>query len=463
MSQFREDSGQPPFDLSIKQKIVKFYENRAPEKLVFDPAKEKSLLYPPVRFKPENFVMPEQSLPAVSNVNLVHLTHETKLDVLVCDMREGWITVFKPYAPDESFVVGKLAHPAHAEVVDLDKDGIKDIVVADLGNFLPTNEKKGKVVWFKGLGNNKFADGVTLLDNVGRVADVQMADFSGDGKNDLIVAVFGWRLTGEIIYLQNQTTDWQHPKFVPHLVDGRHGAIHVPVRDMNGAMVDLNGDGKPDFVALISQEHETVVAFLNQGKDNEGKVTFRPVTLFEGPHPSYGSSGIQLVDLNKDGKVDVLYTNGDVLDSGPKPWHSVQWLENQTEDWQEPKFIHHHLTTMPGVHRAVAADVDGDGLLDIIAVSFLPAGLPAKVFPGRDVDSIILLRQAEPGKFVRYALEKNRCNRVSFAAGDLDGDGKIHFVTGDFFMGPATTEAASIPAVTVWRNHGAPKKSPKVQ
>ncbi len=36
------------------------------------------------------------------------------------------------------------------------------------------------------------------------------------------------------------------------------GAIHV-------IPVDLNHDGMMDFVALLSQEHETVVAYINKG------------------------------------------------------------------------------------------------------------------------------------------------------------------------------------------------------
>src|SRR5262249_56104040 len=116
-----------------------------------------------------------------------------------------------------------------------------------------------------------------------------------------IVAVFGWRNVGEIVLLENHTTDWNQPDFRPRTLDERHGTIHVPV-------ADLNGDGWPDFVALISQEHEEVVAFLNQ-KDG----TFQKETIWKAPHPAYGSSGIQLVDLDGDGKVDALYSTRDVL------------------------------------------------------------------------------------------------------------------------------------------------------
>src|SRR5579859_2502139 len=106
--------------------------------------------------------------------------------------------------------------------------------------------------------------------------------------------------------------------FVATVFDPRHGAIHVPI-------ADLNHDGRPDFVALISQEFETVVAFLNTGP---GK--FEPHVTHAAPHPAFGSSGIQLVDLDQDGDLDVLYSNGDVLDSNLlRPYHGIQWLENR--------------------------------------------------------------------------------------------------------------------------------------
>src|SRR5262249_13646310 len=157
---------------------------------------------------------------------------------------------------------------------------------------------------------------------------------------------------------------------------------------------DINGDGRPDFVALISQEHETIVAFLNQGNGQ-----FRKETIYTGPHPAYGSTGIQLVDLNSDGKLDVLYTNDDSM--GPphllKPYHGFQWLENQGGF----PFVHHPITPMYGVHRAVAADFQGNGKQDIVAVSLLPGDL----FPQRkerDLDAVIYLEQTATGEFVRH-------------------------------------------------------------
>jgi hypothetical protein len=332
------------------------------------------------------------------------------------------------------------AHPAHAEVVDLDGDGIPDVLVADLGSFPPTDRRCGRVVWLRGEKDGSFTP-VTLLDGVGRVADVQAADFRGVGKLDLVVAVFGWQSTGEILYLENRTADPRKPKFARRVLDKRHGTIHVPV-------ADLDGDGRPDFVALISQEHEAVVAFLNRGGGN-----FTPKTLYRAPHPAYGSSGIQLVDLNGDGKLDVLYTNGDILDEPYlfKPYHGVQWLENKGG----LRFEHHPLTPMYGVHRAVAGDLLGTGRQDVVAVSFLPRDK----FPQRKkrkADAIVILEQVAPGKFERHSLAVGTNDHVTCAVGDLYGTGRLDVVVGNF-------HSPSRHPVTIWKNLGRRKEAGRGQ
>jgi hypothetical protein len=410
----------PPFE-----SVVRYYEERAPEELpeaTWKPAPGPF----PLKYDRLSYPGPEGiERFAISNVNLVHLpppgkktpTGKAPLDILACDMNGSQIMLLRPYEASPAWkVLARVPHPAHAEVLDLDGDGILDILVACLGSFPPTDERVGSVVWLRGRPDGSFTPH-TLLEKVGRVADVQAADFRGTGKLDLVVGVFGWQSTGNILLLQNQTTDWEKPKFVPRVIDDRHGTIHVPV-------ADLNGDGKPDFVALISQEHETVVAFLNEGN---GK--FRRHPLYTAPHPGYGSSGIQLVDLDGDGLLDVLYTNGDVLDEPYlfKPYHSVQWLRNRGK----LRFEHHPLTPMYGTHRAVAADLFGTGRKAVVAVSFLPEDK----FPERSkrkADALVVLEQVAPGKFERHSLATVACDHVTCAVGDLYGRGQLDIVLGNF-------------------------------
>jgi hypothetical protein len=416
-----------------QEQVQAYFENRAPEVLpLLSLAPEATPA--PVLFERTACVDPYRPVrPGVANVNLVHLSDPRKLDLLVCDMRYGRVMAMKPYEnPPTWRTLAEISHPAHAEVVDLDGDGIPDILVADLGSFKPTDARCGSVIWLRGDAAGNFTP-IPLLEGVGRVADVQAADFTGQGKLDLVVAVFGLRQTGEILYLENRTTDWAHPVFVPHVLDDRTGGIHVPV-------ADLNGDGRPDFVALISQEHETVVAFLNEGNGR-----FRKETIYQAPHAAYGSTGIQLVDLDGDGLLDVLYTNGDVFDDNIlKPYHGIHWLQNQGRF----PFRDHLLTSMYGVHRAVAADFQGNGRRDIVAVSLLPAS----AFPMRrrmNLDAVVYLEQTSPGQFVRHSLESITCDHATCAAGAWNGDGRTHLAIGTICLFDQDRIANS---VTLWKN-----------
>jgi hypothetical protein len=436
----------PPLD-----SVIQYYEERAPED------------YPPATITPaskplgiqfEQFSYPPPAGPRsmISNVSAVRLPSgvtnpaaiaKEPVTLLACDMEGGRIMTLRPTDPKPEWkVLAKVSHPAHAEVIDLDGDGILDILVADLGSFRPTDNRCGSVVWLRGKKDGTYDDPITLLSNVGRVADVRAADFRGTGKLDLVVGVFGLYVSGEILFLENRTTDWSKPVFVPSQIDPRHGTIHVPV-------IDLNGDGKPDFIALISQEHETVVAFLNEGG---GK--FRAKTLYTAPHPAWGSSGIQLVDMNNDGKVDVLYTNGDVMDEPylMKPYHGIQWLENKGD----LNFEYHRIADLYGANSAVAANITGGPLPDVLAVGFLPA-FKFSERATRKPDAVVLFEQVAPGKFERHTLVRETCDSVVCIAADLYGTDPRKPRLADLVIGNFSAPTTDHP-VTIWKNLGPIKK-----
>src|SRR5262249_30763857 len=157
----------------------------------------------PVRFEKVSYpgpALPDGEKFAISNVNLVRLPEPGAapgkgLDVLACDMHAGLVMRLRPYAKEPAWEVlashaeNKLApsNPAHTEVIDLDGEGILDVLVADLGSSPPTDRRCGRVVWLRGEKNGKFTP-ITLLgrppaenpddqvEGVGRVADVQAAD-----------------------------------------------------------------------------------------------------------------------------------------------------------------------------------------------------------------------------------------------------------------------------------------------
>jgi hypothetical protein len=429
------------------ESVVEYYRRRAPGVLpVLTPGAVTG--GGPVRFEPIGR-RPRGDLPnpGMANVRFVRLGGEgPNLDVVACDMMNGKVYLLETGSPEAGLriLADTIPNPAHAEVADLDGDGTNDLLIADLGNAYPTEDLVGTVVWLRGQPDGSFTP-ITLARELGRVADVQAADFDGDGDLDLVVAAFGWLNVGQILLLENRSTDPAGPVFVPTTLDQRDGTIHVPV-------ADLNGDGRPDFIALISQEHEAVVAFLNRGDR-----TFEQRVLYEAPHPAFGSSGIQLVDMDSDGDLDVLLSNGDSLDSELlRPYHGIGWLENPGTY----PFAYHRLASLYGAQRAVAGDIDGDGDLDITAVSFLPGNYYKGLRREMNLDAIIVLEQDAPGHFVRHTLETVGCDHATCDLGDYDGDGDLDLVVGNLFMSLGFREVGVEPDadwVTLRRNLGPAK------
>ena len=204
--------------------------------------------------------------------------------------------------------------------------------------------------------------------------------------------------------------------------------------------IDLDHDGRLDIVALISQEYEQIDVLLNQGDSR-----FRSRTLHAAPDLAFGSSGIELVDLDRDGDTDILYTNGDSFDNlYVTPFHGVQWLENRGDLQFEP----HRITDLLGAYRALPGDIDLDGDLDIIVVAWVPEqALPVEVL-ARPLPSILSLEQTSPGHFARHTLEQGSPHHATLELADFDGDGDL-----DFAVGPHVSFAKNVSrSISIWWN-----------
>jgi len=369
--------------------------------------------------------------PVVSDVELVDVDGDARLELVVCDMRHGMVFLGRPYDPAAGLTpIAQLSNPAHSQAVDLDRDGVKDLLVADLGEFLPRDHDKGAVVWLRGLGGGRFAP--FAIGGLPRVADVEAADFDGDGDLDLVVSAFGYRKTGNVQIFENRTTDWSRPAFTPLTIDPRPGAVRaIPT--------DIDGDGRLDVIAVLSQEHETVVAF-----HNDGGLTFQPDVLYQAPHPNWGSSGMSLADLDGDGDTDILLSNGDTFDDSLlKPYHGVAWLSRLGKG-RDVRFEYHSLAYLPGPHAIVAADLDGDGDQDVVASALIAGGAGDEdaTLPG-----VVWLEQQKDGRFARHTLKRGFPRHAAVAAGDYDLDGDV-----DLVVGYMATTAPSDRWVEVWEN-----------
>lgn len=407
--------GRPIWELDPPA-VAEFYMSRAPEEIIEEPW-GPAPVSDRVKFKQTSIDGGSTIIerPGAANVQLFDIFDDLEgPELIVCDMLSGWVSWIDPDNPSTGLQpIAQLKNPCHSEMVDLDQDGKLDLLVADLGDPLPSDVQRGSVALLRRTSDREF-EVVKLTGNMGRVADARAADFDGDGDLDIIVGEFGWRKLGSIVYLENKSVNGEL-LFEPTTIDPRHGAIHVPI-------LDLNGDGRPDFLVLISQEHETVSAFINQGKGE-----FKVEEVYSAPHPHWGSSGIEPVDFDGDGDIDILMTNGDTLDDMKiKSYHGISWLENTGS--YPYKF--HRIDSYAGVHRAEPGDLDGDGDLDFVASSFLPE-IAEERTERLGLSGIVWYEQTAKGEFQKHKLVDIRCDFPTLDVGDFNGDGLLDVMAGN--------------------------------
>lgn len=96
---------------------------------------------------------------------------------------------------------------------------------------------------------------------------------------------------------------------------------------------------------------------------------FEEIKLLQFP-PVYGSSYFELADLTGNGHQDILYDNGDNGDFTPVPkfYHGIRIFENDGNN----NFDEVYFYPMYGAQKAMAADFNNNGRLDIAAIAFFP-------------------------------------------------------------------------------------------
>ena len=125
------------------------------------------------------------------------------------------------------------------------------------------------------------------------------------------------------------------------------------------------------------------------------------------------------------------------------------WLENKGKLRFEP----HTIGRLAGVHKAVAADLDGDGDLDVAACALTGA---VKRDVAATLPSLVWLEQVKPGRFEKHTLEVGNPVHATLAAGDVDGDGDADLVTGTLALFGKSTAW-----LDVWENKTPPKPKAK--
>jgi hypothetical protein len=214
------------------------------------------------------------------------------------------------------------------------------------------------------------------------------------------------------------------------------------LQSLSGAInvipVDIDGDGDLDLVSLVSQEWEEIWAFINDGKGH-----FTSKLIWGSTNPDWGSSWISIVDLDRDGRPDILCSNGDAFDYAPsnsRPWHGVQWLQNRGG----LTFDFHRIADLSGASSPQAADLDGDGDIDVAVVSAYNRWNDETAW------SLVWLENNGRQQFTMHPITRSPTHLITLAIGDFDGDGKPDLVTGGMHISPPYDRMSR---VTIWSNH----------
>ena len=306
-----------------------------------------------------------------------------------------WSSSFKPE------LVQKLPSPATSAVFVTSEDK-RQMLLTCIGTLAPVDADTGKLIKIDlQTGKTELLQG-----NLPRPVQVVAAALDQDGIKDYLLCNFGHN-RGGLYWLKGLPNG----RFEKRTISNTPGAT-------SAVTGDYNHDGFTDIICLFAQGDEGIWLFQNNGRGN-----FKKINLLRFP-PMYGSSNFQLIDMNRDGAPDIIYTAGDNADLSPidKPYHGVYVFLNDGH----MNFARKYFYPMNGCTKAIAADFKGNGVPDIVAIAFFtPKGKPERGF--------VYLEQSAGLKFEPHQMPITNIGKwLTMDVNDYNNDGYPDVALGNF-------------------------------
>jgi VCBS repeat protein len=292
--------------------------------------------------------------------------------------------------------------PVWVTAVDLRSNGILDLVVAEADS--------GTIGVLLGNGDGTFQLETEYQLTVSPLF-VLGGDFNGDGKLDIAVGLFGTLATGPLAMLPG---DGQGHLGAPLSTAAQSASVGQWL-----ATADLNGDGKPDLIVVDPDDdlpHGGAQVYLNNGNGtfSEGQLVYSNA-LGE----SVFALTAALVDLNADGCVDAVVTDSLGI--------AYVFTGNCSGTFNKPAFSQYSLGDVGGTIQLV--DLNRDGNLDIVTSGVFLTGLGRVGIGDLGGNLVSVLLGDGTGHFSRGGLYRAEPSMFGSAVGDLNGDGFPDLIT----------------------------------
>ena len=283
----------------------------------------------------------------------------------------------------------------NVQILDFDGDGKNEIIGCDAG--------RGIVSLFKADGEDRWQEEVLLRD-LAAPAHATVVDIDGDGDQDIIVSILGNLLPDDRVIGRVELYERKGEEYVRHVIldDVRRVADVQPG--------DFDGDGDLDLAVAIFGYNRGSVLWL----ENRGDLKFRDHELLNAP----GTIHVPVADFDGDGDLDIAAI---VTQDEEELWG----FENLGEGKFKKRRLWFTVNLDLGGAGLISADLDQDGDEDLI----LPAG--------DNLEDLDAYPQPYHGClwFENKGDWKFEMRRISdlggtYAAdvGDLDGDGDLDVV-----------------------------------
>lgn len=277
-----------------------------------------------------------------------------------------------------------------------DANGFRSVTTADLNgdgdpDIITAEEFDDAIVWYRNAGGS--SPGFTRIP-ISTAADGASSVFAADIDNDNLIDILSASiLDGEIAWYKN--SGGANPVFTRILISNNApGARSVYA-------ADLDSDGDTDVLSA-SYDNDTIAWYENDGAIFPG---FTPHII---TNAANGASSVFVGDVDGDGDTDVL--------SAAALGFEIAWYENNGAT--PPSFARTVVSTTQnraeGVH---AADLDGDGDLDILSAS--------------TNENVIAWFANDGGAnptFTEFTVSSDTGGPVSLATVDLDRDGDLDII-----------------------------------